>query len=255
MRSRDTAACIFCGSSNVTKEHVFSRWTHKHMLPRTGKKAASFVGIEYEDRIESGEFRLSTEMRDWQIKCVCGGDSTTCNSGWMRRIEDKARLVLEPLILGSCTTLSEADQKLIATWAILKVMVAHHQIVHPARRKQMKSTQNPTKGWSVWIGNYNRGAWKGEWVSRPFSVLPNAVYALQTDSAARRSFQAPGLLALPLPDGERRWFRPARSAPAPASGGRGGCAGRWRRRRRWRSPRRSAGSRARPRPRAAARAG
>lgn len=149
------------------------------MLPRApGKRATRFVGVEYDDgRVETTVLSMPGEMRDWQIQCVCGGTATSCNSGWMKAIEDAAQPVLEPLILGQSATLSEADQKLIATWAILKVTVVHHRIVHHMRRKQMRSTKAPTKGWSVWIGSYDRKKWKVEWQSRPFSVISDATYA------------------------------------------------------------------------------
>jgi hypothetical protein len=182
-RARDTDTCIFCGSSNVTREHVFSRWTHKYMLPRTGK-ATSVIGVQYEDRIETAEFLMSGAMRDWKIKCVCGGDSTTCNNGWMRDLEVSAAPIMTPLILEQRTTLSESDQKIIATWAILKVMVAHHKIVHHMRRKQMRAVPAPTNGWSVWIGNYKRDALKLEWWSRPFPVLPDTVYTKRLSKQA-----------------------------------------------------------------------
>lgn len=177
-KSRDTTACIFCGRNNVTKEHVFSRWTHKYMLPRQQKKATSVIGVETDDGVvESAEFKMPGEMRDWQIECVCGGGPTTCNNGWMRDLDNLAEPIMKPLILGDRATLGEADQKIIATWAILKVMVVHHRIVHHARRKQMRAVREPMAGWSVWIGNYHRQNYKLEWQSRPFPVLPNKTYA------------------------------------------------------------------------------
>lgn len=176
-RPQDTKACIFCGRRDVTNEHIFSQWTHKHMLPRGRGSAESIVGIVYPDRMEYVRTRMPGQMRDWQIKCVCGGDDTSCNNGWMRRLDEAADPIMTPLILGQEVRLSESDQRIIATWAVLKAMVADHNRVHHTQRKQFKRRHRPPMGWSVWIGHYERKSMKEEWFSRPFPVLGDAALA------------------------------------------------------------------------------
>jgi hypothetical protein len=176
-RTPDTKACIFCSRRDTTREHIFSQWTHKHMLPRGTGRADSILAIALPDRTEYVQTKMRGEMRDWQIKCVCGGDKTSCNNGWMRTLDEAADPILTPLILGRETRLSEADQRIIAAWAVLKVMVADHKRVHHAQRKQFKRTHRPPAGWTVWIGHFERTAMKFEWMSRPFPVLREAVLA------------------------------------------------------------------------------
>lgn len=116
-------------------------------------------------------------MRDWQIECVCGGTDDTCNNGWMRRLEETVALILPTLMRGESTRLSEADQKLIATWAILKVMVVNHRMVHHLQRRQMKNKRVLPSGWGVWLADFERKSLPAEWMSRPFSMLPNHIWA------------------------------------------------------------------------------
>jgi hypothetical protein len=147
------------------------------MLPRTKGKAASLQGTEYSDRLEGKIIKMPGQLGDWQIKCVCGGTNATCNNGWMRKIEDAARPILIPLILGQQTRISHDDQSIISTWAVLKSMIADYDngsngTVHHMQRKYiMRKSSPPTIGWGVWIGHYERKNWVPEWISRPFLLL------------------------------------------------------------------------------------
>ena len=149
------------------------------MLPRAKGKVLSFRGIEYPDRAESRIVKMPGQLRDWQIKCVCGGTHLTCNGGWMKRIEDRARPILIPLITGRSTRLSHTDQIIIASWAALKAMVSEydlggHVTTHHTQRKRMKIRQLPPEnGWGIWIGHYERVGWKPEWISHPLLILPH----------------------------------------------------------------------------------
>lgn len=118
--------CVFCGAdkSLLTKEHVFSRWTHKFMAPRAKGKAQSVRGIEHQDASKSYTevVKLSGQLRDWNVKYLCDCDHTTCNGGWMKGMEDTAKPILKPLILGVHTDedrhrISLSDQAIIAAWA------------------------------------------------------------------------------------------------------------------------------------------
>lgn len=179
--------CVFCGAADVTKEHVFSRWTHQYMLPRESGKAKSFIGMDYIDRSDHIVQKLPGAIRDWQVKCVCGGFQHSCNSGWMKGIEDAAKPILKPLILGQQTRISPSSQQIIATWASLKNMVAEyglggHITVHHTQRKRMMTIQlPPASRWGVWIGHYERMEWKPEWVSRPLLIVPEKQLAKLTN--------------------------------------------------------------------------
>jgi len=167
---RGTGTCIFCRASPTTDEHVFSRWTHKYMLPPKPGKAKSYIAVQGIDRVVGANFKLPGPIRDWQVKCVCG----RCNNGWMSQLDTAVEPLMMPLILGQRTRLFEKDCRTIAIWAVLKSMVVHNKWVHHTRRKYLKTTKKPPKNWAVWIANYQRQAWEGEWLSWPVAVRPDA---------------------------------------------------------------------------------
>jgi hypothetical protein len=160
------------------------------MAPRPKGKAISRVGTLYLDRDETTTRKLSGQLRDWQIKCVCGGSHLTCNGGWMKGIEDQAKPILVPLILGNANRLQPGDQAIIATWAIPKVMVSEydsisHVTTHWTQRRRMRTRQlPPEKGWGVWIGHYERVNWSPEWISLRFFAPSDAVLAKARASGA-----------------------------------------------------------------------
>jgi len=178
-----TKKCIFCGSPNLTKEHIFSRWTHRYMPPRAKGRVLSQVGTLYPDKDARRLVKLPGQVRDWQIKCVCGGNDSTCNNGWMRKIEDRAKPILVPLIQGKPTRLSEEAQATIASWAVLKTMVAEYDVngqvtTHWTHRRMIRDRQlPPSKGWGVWIGYYQRVNWRPQWSSSAFLVQSRRMVA------------------------------------------------------------------------------
>jgi hypothetical protein len=101
----------------------------------------------------------------------------------MKRLEDRVRPILIPLIKGEETRISTDSQTLIATWAVLKVVIGEHDerlpvTTHHAQRKYLMDRQlPPPKGWAVWIGSFEKSHWIPEWVSRPFLLLPDSVAA------------------------------------------------------------------------------
>ena len=178
---RNTKKCIFCGSTSVTKEHVFSRRFHKYLDAPRRNRAKVMVTVVGAKKSEQAFFNMNGPMRDWQIKCVCGGNASTCNNGWMRKLDEKmdlvgARLMRLPSEENLPFRLFEETQKIIAAWAIMKVMVTHNSMVHHMQRKQLMLRQVPPDGWGVWIGHYVRGGnWDPEFSTQPFPLIRDAV--------------------------------------------------------------------------------
>lgn len=166
----DTKKCIFCGSQKLSREHVFSRWTHQFLPPRTNRVANVRINVDSKNKTDLvDDLRLSGPLRDWQIKSVCGNYRGCCNNEWMRDIEKQAQAIMEPMLRGEEVRLSEADQQSIATWAILKVMVVHHRFIHHMQRKQMWQKREPPRQWGVWIAAFNGRTEDGHWLVRPLS--------------------------------------------------------------------------------------
>lgn len=177
--------CIFCGNPDhdkLTCEHLWPRWSHKTIL-RSMRKWESVRGMH---QIETGGVGISDvrtrrhggDIHDMQVKCVCGGDKTSCNNGWMREIENHARPILIPLMNGNRIRLSPDQQKIIAGWAALKAMVAEYEptsrVTTPQtdRNHMMATGEAPEPGWGIWIGHYERVSWPGHLGAVPFVFWP-----------------------------------------------------------------------------------
>ena len=175
--------CIFCGSSDLTGEHIFPRWSHKYLAPRPKEKSLAFRGRQYPDGNHPSVVRkMPGQIRDWKVRCVCGGSHLTCNGGWMKAIEDRARPILIPLMRGDEMRIWPDEQALIATWATIKAIVGEYDehvpaTVHHAQKYVMKRGLPPSQGWSVWIGHFEKTKWIPEWLSRPFLLRPDEIAA------------------------------------------------------------------------------
>lgn len=101
----------------------------------------------------------------------------------MSGLETKAEPIMHPLLLGQQTRLFEKDCKTVATWAVLKSMIVHNKWVHHTRRKSLRRHLKPPKDWGVWIANYQRHTWQGEWLSWPVSVRAGAEKSPKRPSA------------------------------------------------------------------------
>jgi hypothetical protein len=154
-----SGTCIFCGfSGKLTGEHVFGDWLSRIELDRDpvphGTGWLNRVGRELGVRPP-----FQQKVRD-----VCG----RCNSGWMSRLEDVAKRVLTPLILGKRGRIEVRDQAAVAMWAQKTALVA--MLVSPeserasgyglpaaeyralyARREQME----PLPASQFWAGRYD----------------------------------------------------------------------------------------------------
>jgi hypothetical protein len=184
--------CVFCGAKGTTKEHIFSKWTHRYLPTSKNSRASSSVGFHHIDRPpEIALIKLSGELKHWQVKCVCGETKDSCNNGWMRNIENKAKPILSKLITGEEIRLHPNDHEIIAAWAILKVIIAEFDakadvtVNHMQRKYLMRHGRAPTRGWAVWIGSYERRDWIPEWVSRPMLIVPDKVAQRRKSYVAR----------------------------------------------------------------------
>lgn len=191
------------------------------MSPRKTGRTLAFRGMNTIDKVTHTTRKMPGQVRDWQIKCVCGGDGNTCNNGWMRRIEDNARHAMPPLIQGQSIRVSPEAQIAIATWAVLKTMIAEREkdsyvtSHHMHRSYFMRHKRPPSKGWGVWIGSYERGNWLAEWISTPLLLLPDKVMAKRSSRQAtyyntKATTQVTGKLLIhvihsPMPGLVPRW--------------------------------------------------
>jgi hypothetical protein len=102
--------CMFCGGRPVTLEHVFPDWLGK-ALPRV--RQINVTDDEYRPIWSLGSFNINK-------KIVC----KPCNTGWMSHLEGIVRpLLADPILYGSALTMTAAQQKQVAMWAVKTGMV------------------------------------------------------------------------------------------------------------------------------------
>jgi hypothetical protein len=150
--------CIFCGSDGpLTKEHVLGNW-----LADVG------LSDELVENMAGPLNRIGTSFgtaRPFQItvKSVCA----SCNNGWMSRLEQTARRVLAPKILGEHGRIQRDDAGAIASWIHKTALVAMYLSSDDARREgyglppeeysrlyQASERIRPLAESTYWIGRY-----------------------------------------------------------------------------------------------------
>ena len=120
--------CVFCGwEGTLTKEHAWPDWI-RDVLP-----AGHVKGHSQQHRVAAttGEVTAITPVlhekaANRKVQVVCQRE---CNGGWMSDLENTAKPLLVPIILGEAPHLSEQDQTTISLWAAKTAMML--QLMHP----------------------------------------------------------------------------------------------------------------------------
>ena len=158
------------------------------MPPRPKGKTVSIRGVENLDGSGTYFAKMAGNIRDWQIKCVCGGVATSCNSGWMKKIEDQARPILIPLILGQNLFLTPIQREIVAVWVALKCMVGEYEdptkiTTPPEQRARMYAVQKPPEhGWGIWIGRAENPSRFTIWSSHSLKIALDKTLPLDDPS-------------------------------------------------------------------------
>lgn len=151
------AACIFCGSPEVTEEHLFSRWAGR-TLAKDGRglyrKGRHVVRVETIEQPAEHTWE-SQAILDFVARCVCA----PCNTGWMSTIEKRAQPIISPMILGNQTVLDTSAREIVGTWVALKATVLRYGHVprDPLPRQWLDHWYHhhlPPDTWSAWISAY-----------------------------------------------------------------------------------------------------
>jgi hypothetical protein len=147
-------ACIFCGGTPLTKEHLIGRW------------AGRFADSEQRNILQrsdrEGEPPQPGDVRQWQARAydrqarvVC----ENCNSGWMSDLETAVSSLLDPEALNG-RPLDPREQALLATWAMKTALTMdaaqspdNRVIPFKAARRFGRDHQLPD-GAEVWMASY-----------------------------------------------------------------------------------------------------
>lgn len=140
-------ACVFCGRQDLSKEHVWPTWFGKAMRD-AGPVSVSGLGRD----------RTAPDPAALTVRRVC----ISCNTGWMRELEDAAQPILLPLLAatGGRHELDRQGQRTLATWSVLKAMMLNlaspnGSVVPASEYERFRAQQRPSGGVTcVWIGAY-----------------------------------------------------------------------------------------------------
>jgi hypothetical protein len=156
--------CVFCGGKPLSKEHIWPRWLGPYII-RDQKNHASASTLVHETHTEESRRLWGGDARGRSVRIVC----KSCNGGWMSRLQERAKRIVLPLVTGQQIELSTQDQRTLAFWCAMSAMTA--EFLNPSRiaispedRELLMNDQLLTRTWKIWIGNYRRVDWVGQWV-------------------------------------------------------------------------------------------
>lgn len=117
--------CLVCGPtcSLPSKEHVFAAW----LLKLLKAKDASMTFFRRAHDGSRVPYRNEMLIDSFRLPAICAA----CNNGWMSRLENRAKPLIESLICGGSTTLESLDneqRQLLARWAGKTAIIETHAI-------------------------------------------------------------------------------------------------------------------------------
>jgi hypothetical protein len=109
-------ACRFCGSTahKIDNEHVWPDWL-ADFLPE-------IRGTGYSERWSSAAGR--ERWPEAPLKATVRTFCKDCNSGWMSQVENAAKSIVGPMVIGKHTQIDEESQRIVANWIAVKCLVA-----------------------------------------------------------------------------------------------------------------------------------
>jgi hypothetical protein len=115
-----TGHCIFCDTYGaLTEEDPIPHWIDKVLKEfMTGPLIQHSRSVVDKGKVLSEYSRKRQTMSVYKVPTVC----QRCNGGWMSRLENQAKPILRPMILGHRSGLSSRHQEVIARWMMLKVL-------------------------------------------------------------------------------------------------------------------------------------
>jgi hypothetical protein len=151
--------CAFCGGPKLTKGHIWPESFGK-LIPSDAKyheqKIAGFVTFESNIPGPSEWMRVGTgPLQKRRPRNTC----STCNSGWMSKIEEAALPVIGPLITGQRTLLHpSAQEKLASVITLISTrveLIAYGMRSIPKFEKdELRKNPLPTPNWRIWIARH-----------------------------------------------------------------------------------------------------
>jgi len=171
--------CIFCGGSDLTKEHIFPEW-QKSLVP-TAEHFGEMNAVRHPEMILVSDRLKQGDISNYRVRKVC----KTCNNGWMSRLEAAVKPILTALILGNSIKINKEEQLNLARWIVIKSMVLEQtrknkHVVTTSEHHWIKNKLEPPIQWLVWIDQHDGDQWRRRWnyqyytsVSEPTASVPS----------------------------------------------------------------------------------
>lgn len=174
--ARGRAQCIYCGSyENMTREHIWADWLRDY-IPRDMERHSGVSAVVHSDQSKNtAEMkRREGDFHAQRLKIACH----SCNTGWMSRLQTKAKPYLVPTLIGKNIDLYRAEQTTLAAWATMFVMTADYLdneigSITSEERVWFKDHQRPPADWRIWIGKYEQPATKRRWIHAVLNIVEN----------------------------------------------------------------------------------
>jgi hypothetical protein len=159
--------CIFCGGTGLSKEHIWSDWISG--LIQRNNEHGEYWGRMHRDG-GSRDMQWTTppansarqgSVLQRKVRKVC----RQCNNGWMSRVVDRAKPVVERMILGKNFELNRKEETDLSAWIGITTIIQEFANRHgacrisPADRTVLMNTEAPPLTWSIWIAKYTDEWW------------------------------------------------------------------------------------------------
>ena len=145
---------MFCDAAGVTKAHVFAEsWTSLFDEPSDTREHE--VVHRYTDPV-TGEQRVLKRAKTFALKGrkVCG----TCNSGWLRELEERVKPLMGAFAANSPIVLTRDEQADLALWATASSLIAMsldpeaQTFADAELARRIYRDRRPTAGMDIWLG-------------------------------------------------------------------------------------------------------
>lgn len=183
--AKSSGKCIFCQRhGNMSKEHFWSDWMAQLFPSEALPAHHEFVSVKSRKIISVYENTLTRQggAITKKLRVVC----QTCNNGWMSRLEDDVKPFLTPLIRGEPIILDLEQQRTLAEWITLKMMVAEFNIpaevvIPQIDRDALYLKRIIPSYFRIWAISSNSEKWRSRYIrhNATFS-LPGTVPTFKT---------------------------------------------------------------------------
>jgi len=175
--------CVYCGETGVTKEHFWGKWT-RHIGSPSDDQTSQHILVKWDDptsyfgskQVQKGRLGRPGTPRSQTLKIAC----RRCNGGWMSRIVENAKPVLEKLSAGKWENLTPDERVYLSAWASL--FACSYEFADVAtvctpqsERDWLRLNGRPSNNWRIWIGVVNEALTLPDWVQHRALMLPNEI--------------------------------------------------------------------------------